>query len=143
MKIATSSIALIACLFACSYSLAATNVNNGKFYKWTDAKGQTHYGEHPPINVPAEVIKPQTGHSDPTPAQLADGKAAAGDKPVLAKENNKDKTLCEAASKSIHVLTTTARVRMKDDKGEFYYLDDAQRQEQLDQATKLKNENCD
>ncbi|HET8701063.1 MAG TPA: DUF4124 domain-containing protein [Nitrococcus sp.] len=64
-------IAWIAALLAMLTTAAA---GAAKIYKWSDARGQIHYGELPPVGWPAQMIDIQT---PPEPSQSAPGQAAA------------------------------------------------------------------
>lgn len=140
MKISATIILSLSCLFAATMSFAASE----KVYKWTDSKGQTHYGQRPPQNTETEVIKPQTGHSDPvtytTSAPDANkevSKAATDSKPL------KDPERCASARKNIETLKTYARIKIKGDDGEFRYLTPDEQKQKLDEANKAVSESCD
>jgi len=131
----------LTCLLVCSSAIAAEKV-----YKWTDAKGQTHYSQRPPLNTETEVIKTQTGHSDPVnygaateqaPKEEADKKAAGKDNPP------KDKERCEIARKNADTLKTYARIRIKGDDGEYRYLTPDEQKQKMDEANKAMSESCE
>ena len=58
-------IAWIAALLA---ALAASPTLPAKIYRWSDARGQIHYGELPPIGQPAQALDIQTPPAHPRPA---------------------------------------------------------------------------
>ena len=140
MKVtATLTLSLI-CLFTWSLASAAPE----KVYKWTDAKGQTHYGQRPPAGTETEVIKPQTGHSDPVNYSAAPNEKDKEAKKTDAKDAPpKDKERCENARKNSETLKTYARIRIKGDDGEYRYLTPDEQKQKLDEATKAIEESCE
>jgi len=136
------SVRLIICALSCfliSHSAFA------KVYKWTDDKGLTHFGEHPPSNQSNEVIKPKTGHSDPvtyaTPAETKTPETKnASQEEVFTPV--KDPERCAAARKNQEILKSTSRVRTKDDKGEYRYLNEQEVKQKIDEANKAISESC-
>ena len=140
MKAYLSLILLIPYLLTSSIAIAAPE----KVYKWTDKKGVTHYGQRPPANTQTEVIKPQTGHSDPvtyaavpSATQAADKKAESSEKPLLDQER------CTSARKNLETLKTYARIKMKGDDGEYRYLTPDEQKQKLDEAAKAAEESCE
>ena len=140
MKASASLILSLACLLTASLSMAAPE----KVYKWTDKKGVTHYGQRPPANTQTELIKPQTGHSDPVtyaPApdatQAADKKTESSEKPLLDQER------CTNARKNLETLKTYTRIKMKGDDGEYRYLTPDEQKQKLDEAAKAAEESCE
>jgi len=136
----TSALSLsIACLLASGHTFAAAE----KVYKWTDEKGLTHYSQHPPFNTQTEVIKPQTGHSDPVEYKVA---AEANAEPKVENKVSappKDKERCESARKAADTLKTYARVRLKGDDGQYRFLTPDEQQQKLKEANKAIQESCD
>jgi len=127
-----------ACLLASSSTFAAAE----KVYKWTDAKGQTHYSQHPPLDTQTEVIKTQTGHSDPV--NYDTGAAAKAEKKEETKgAPAKDKERCEVARKNADTLKTYARIRVKGDDGEYRFITPDEQKQKLNEANKAIEESCD
>jgi hypothetical protein len=129
------------CLLVCSPSLSAAE----KVYKWTDAKGLTHYDQRPPINTQTEVIKTQTGHSDPVDYSNQTTAAAKVDKQADVKKDAppKDKEQCEGARKNAETLKTYTRIRIKGDDGEYRFLTPDEQKQKLDEANKAVEDNCE
>ena len=136
MNFKSMLIVSVACLLASSSTFAAKE----KVYKWTDAKGQTHYSQHPPLNTETEVIKTQTGHSDPVNYSVAAPKAEQ--KEEAKAELGKNKERCELARKSADTLKTYARIRVKGDDGEYRYITPDEQKQKLTEATKAIEESC-
>lgn len=141
MKFTTPIIIGLTCLLVCTHVFAA-----GKVYKWTDKDGVTHFGATPPLNTQTEIIKPQTGHSDPvtyatptsTPASAANTASSADDKAAY-----KDKTRCEQAHKNQETLKTYTHIKVKGADGEYRFLTPDEQKQKLDEADKAIKESCD
>ncbi len=130
----------LACLFSWSLASAAPE----KVYKWVDAKGQTHYGQRPPAGTQTEVIKPQTGHSEPVNYETAaNTKEKEEKKPEDKAALSKDPERCDNARKNADTLKTYARIRIKGDDGEYRYLTPDEQQQKLDEANKAIEESCE
>jgi len=114
-----------------------TAAKNGKVYTWTDNKGVVHYGEHPPKDAQAKLVKTRTGFSEPTPAPA--GTSATGSSAPATDGANRpagDPERCQQARDNLYLLNTVARIRSQNAEGITVYLteDDkaAQRQKMED-----------
>ncbi len=116
-----------------------------KVYKWTDSKGQTHYSQHPPYNTDTEVVKPQTGHSDPVDYSAANAKPekekSEANSAVAATAIDNER--CENARKNVETLKTYARIRVKGDDGQFRYITPDEHAQKLAEANKAIEESCE
>ena len=67
MKVVAALLMTTALTFTAGMAQADTSTYSApaKVYKWVDDKGQVHYAEHAPINTKTELLRPETGHSDP------------------------------------------------------------------------------
>ncbi|GGY77413.1 hypothetical protein GCM10011613_22450 [Cellvibrio zantedeschiae] len=127
-------------MLAWNSSFAATE----KVYKWTDGKGQVHYSQRPPLNTQTEVVKPQTGHSDPVEYKTAPPPSTNNEvKPEIQAPSLKDKDRCEGARKASDTLKTFARVRIKGENGEYRYLTPDEQQQKIVEANKAIEESCE
>jgi len=140
MKYARPLIAILSC-FLISHQAYA------KVYKWTDDKGQTHYSEHPAANQSNEVIKPKTGHSDPVSYSTAATSSTSNDANTTtntaAPLPAKDPERCAQARKNQNTLQTSSRIQIKDDKGEYHYLNPDELKQKMEEASKAIEESCD
>lgn len=141
MKFATPVILGLSCLLVCTHAFAA-----GKVYKWTDKDGVTHFGATPPLNTQTEIIKPQTGHSDPvtyaTPAP-APGTSSADTAANDEKAALKDKARCEQARKNQQALKTYQSIKVKGDDGGYRLLTPEEQKQKLDETDKIVEQACD
>ena len=137
MKFAVPMIFTLGCLFTCSQALAA------KVYKWVDSKGVVHYSAQPPATGRSEVIKPQTGHSEPVeytaPTQPGEKKEALS----TQTGPQKDPERCESARKNEETLRSYTHIKIKGEDGEYRFLSPEEQQQKLDEANKAIDESCD
>jgi len=139
-------------------------------YKWKDARGRTVYGDVPPAGVKATPLGPVPAAPAAAPAAGSETAKAAGakdSKPLTpaekemefrrrvkeaqeqaAKQAEKDKAErdraqnCELAREQERTLASGQRVSRVDAKGERYYMDDAQRAQELAKARQNASEWC-
>lgn len=131
----------------------------GKIYKWTDDKGNIHYGEHPPMDNAQQLKIPKTPpRSATTPAAKPGNQMEATQKllDALAKERTEkaeataraekeqkiNKENCSRARKRVASLKIGGRKYEVTEQGERNYLDDADIQDRLQKAQKMVSEWC-
>ena len=132
------------------HALAALN-------KWVDSKGQVHYSDSPPPpDVQATTLR--GSHSTPTPMETgksektgaepksiaeeeADLKKAQQEKKAAEEKAAKDlayqeslKASCTAAQQNLQILQRGTRIMQLDANGEPSYLEDDQRQQNIEKA---------
>jgi len=121
-----------------------------KVYKWTDASGEVHYGETPPDPKKAQLINVHAGPARDQDSGNAESKSA-GDKPQapqdeaskLKQENDKVvKENCTIYKQNLSALKNSARIREKDDKGNYRYLTDEEKAQRMKDAENYIKENC-
>ena len=128
---------------AFSISVAAFAAPN-KVYKWTDSKGQTHYAQNPPYNTDTEVLKTQTGHSDPVNYSASSANAEKKvDAAPVKDAPAKDKERCENARKNVETLKTYTRIRVKGEDGEFHFITPEEHAQRLAESNKAIEESCE
>lgn len=125
-------------------------------YKWVDENGQVHYGEQPgnkaaekvdirnnETTTPRSVKK--TGaedgeKSESEKTEQADAKPAETEKPSISKKEKR--RLCQEAKSDIAAITSRGRMREINEKGEYNYLPEEQRQQRLTAAKKKQAKYC-
>lgn len=107
------------------------------YYRWKDDKGQFQATQQPPTDRASEFVRTATG----TSSQMAPGESAEGTPPPAAGGAatpvtsttpkkpagiqgvpDKDPEKCKQAQDTQSVLNSHARIREKDEKGEYRYL---------------------
>lgn len=156
MKIQASIIAL-----ALAAAMAAASAQN---YKWVDKDGKLRYGDTPPPGVKATQLKPPPGPASPPAAVAKDAKKgpltpaeqeqafrkrqidarAADEKAQKAQKDAAEKVAnCANARESLAALESGQRIARTDDKGERYFVDDAQRERDIARGREMVKKACE
>ncbi|MDP2228098.1 MAG: DUF4124 domain-containing protein [Moraxellaceae bacterium] len=123
-----------------------------KYFKWTDAKGVTHYSETPPPPETADArdistVKVQTklpSDSERATEQLekqraeaakATQKASGTPAPAPAVDKSQYAERCKKLQDNLKAMEEHAQVREQDEKGEYRVLTDEEKTARMD-ATK-------
>lgn len=115
-------------------SSVATSAASKGYYRWTDAQGQIHYTQNPPLDQPAEFIRTGPPHVTPAlmPAETADG----GHPEVETWEGlpEPDPELCRQAREVLESLDGYVRIRARKPDGTHTVLTEADKEEQREIA---------
>lgn len=141
--------------------LSYQTASHSGVYKWVDEKGQIHYTDQP--NQPgAETFTIQKNTTTKPASSIKDTKDADSDKETAEDETVKDeavaddepkmveieptaaekKRYCSEAKADIASISSRGRMREINEKGEYIYLTEPQRQQRLSAAKKKKREFC-
>lgn len=128
--------------------------------KWVDEHGEVHYSDHPPKN---QTHVEQLHFSDQPAAPPADNPyarkstaemeadfqraKAARDQEAKKEEKNRadaqtKQANCAGARNNVKLMEQSRRMYELDGNGDRVYLDDSQRQQQLDAAQQAVNQYC-
>lgn len=160
MKIQASIIA-----FALVAGMAAASAQN---YKWIDKDGKVRYGDTPPPGAKSTQLKPPPGPAAPSAAA---GSAAAKDakkgpltpaeqeqafrKRQLEAKATEEKAqksqaasaekaqACASARENLRALESGQRISRTDEKGERYFIDDAQREKDMARSREQVKQVCE
>lgn len=116
-----------------------------KVYTWTDSKGVVHYGERPPKDAKATLVKTRTGHSDPTPAQIAAAQPKTATNTVSAEQQAslKNPERCAKAQENLAMLNSVARIRTMNAEGVAVYLTEEDKAKQREIAQQIIDQACE
>lgn len=116
-----------------------------KVYTWTDAKGTVHFGERPPKDVKATLVKTRTGHSDPTPEQTAATQAKPVTNNVSAAQQAalKDPDRCAKATENLKLLNSAARIKTQNADGVAVFLTEEDKVKQREISQKIIEQACE
>lgn len=136
----------IAGFLTANFASAATE----KFYKWTDEKGQVHYGQRPPLNTEIEVIKAKTAQAAPTePASQGNTEAKPAPKSETKPETKpeqqlaiQDPKICQQAKETAEALKAYARIKIKEG-NEYRYLTPEEHAQKLKDAQAAISASCE
>ena len=129
-----------------------------EIYKWTDAQGNVHYGDHPPSSSTPKPFNPQTAKDAEARAEEALRQAAdqaarkraeqaisreAASKQQAANEEEARRKAanCQRARGNLEALQR-ARVTRVDAQGQTQILDEAAREAEMARASRAIVENC-
>jgi len=127
-------------------------------YKWTDAEGKVHYGQHRPRDTSSETLDvqqhaPQDTSSYKRPGQKDDNaktaeadKAKKTDEPEEAKETKAEKKQrladCKKLRDNLITMESSGRVRSKDKDGNTKYLSQAEKEQRMTTSRKKLSKHC-
>lgn len=135
--------------------VAAAGVS-AQVYQWKDQSGKTIYSDQPPIGIPYEQ---QTVHT-PLPAASSATQKTLADRDLEFRKRQKEsqesaekaqkeqsasaekQQYCDNTRRRLQALESGERISMHDDKGERYYMDDAQREKEITKARQDIGSNC-
>ncbi len=136
-----SHVLMISGILLASISLTCA-AKGGKVYTWTDSKGVIHYGEHPPKDVQAKLVKTRTGHSEPTPAPTANTPATPQPAATAGTGSLKDPDRCTKAQENLDILNSGAPIKMKNEKGESILMSEEEKDKQKNLFQLIVNQAC-
>jgi len=145
-KTKTSRHAASWCALALLLGASALQAEQAGYYRWKDDKGQFQATQQPPSDRPSEYVKLSTGKSTPTTPDGDSGTAPAqntpqskGDPGRLEGLPDRNPEKCKEARNTQAVLDSHARIRSKDDNGEYRYLTP----EEISEQKRLAKESAD
>lgn len=134
--------------------LLAGATANAQVYEWKDEKGNTHFSDQPPVGKPrAQRVIESEPAAGPTQKTTADRELefrkrqkASQDSSEQAKKaqaaNADQKEVCENARRLLETLASGERITLRDDQGERYFMDDAQREQESAKARQVVQSTC-
>lgn len=139
-------------------TLVAIPVSAGKFYKWVDAEGLTHYSQHPPQDQSIKKEQIRINEKKPTDADSAisqleknretllkdaDDRKNKGKKdPAEAEMQKARDENCQIAKGNLKQLNEHARIRETGEDGELRYLSEEEHQTRKDDNSSYLEEHC-
>lgn len=143
-------IALLAAVAAIAVSAHA------QIYQWKDENGKTVISDKPPVGAVQTQKKFGAGTSSTSaPAQKSlaeremDFRKRRKESQDLAEKTRKEEAAaadqqenCNNARRQLQLLESGERVALRDEKGERYFMDDAQRSQEIAKARSFLESNC-
>ena len=125
--------------------ISSLSASAGKdYYRWIDERGNpVHSDRPPPKGIDYEVVS--TGSSLTRQVSAEEGAVPAETKPRVGNEFErvdtdqmqvveKNPEYCKRAQDNLATLNTAARIRVRNDQGEFRYLDEKEKEMQRQRA---------
>lgn len=137
------------CLRLIALCIATLSISQGaiaaKVYTWKDQNGVVHYGEHPPKDVQARLINARTGHSEPTPAQIAAAQPteSPAEEQIQQAQSFKDPDRCKVARENLEMLNTVAMIKMPNADGVMIPLTEEDKVQQRIATQKVIDQACE
>ncbi len=136
-------------------TLAATTLH-AQVYEWKDENGKTIYSDQAPVGNVRDLRKIDSGSSSASsPAQKSTAdremefrkrqKEAQENAEKAGKEQSASATKgenCANARRQLQALESGERIAMRDDKGERYFMDDAQRSQEIAKMRQAAQSYC-
>jgi len=140
-------------------TLLAAAAVNAQVYEWKDEKGKTYYSDKPPVGVSRtqRIIEPNSSNSpaasSSTQKTTADRELEFRKRQIATQESSekakKEQTAsidkkdnCENARRALAALESGERIALRDDQGERYYMDDAQREQESAKMRQTIQSSC-
>ncbi len=145
---------LVTGVFLASFCIFVQSPLYAGVYKWVDENGQVHYGEQPGNTGAEKITIRQNETTKPRPINKTEEAAESGKKntdkqakefgeweevPPSKKEKRK---LCNEAKSDLAAINSRGRMREINEKGEYVYLTEPQRQQRISAAQKKQRKFC-
>ena len=137
---------------ALSLALSAS----AQIYQWKDESGKTVISDKPP----AGQVRQQKQIESDTPSQNGQKQKSLADREMEFRKRQKEsqehsekakkeetstaekRENCDLARRQLQALESGERITMRDDKGERYFVEDAQREQEIGKARRFIDSNC-
>jgi hypothetical protein len=126
-------------------TISSLSANAGRdYYRWMDERGNpVHSDRPPPKGIDYEVVS--TGSSLTRQVDAEEGAVPAETKPRVGNEFERVNTeqtqaveknpeYCQRARENLATLNTAARIRVRNDQGEYRYIDEEEKEVQRQRA---------
>ena len=139
-------------------ALLVANAANAQIYQWKDESGKTFLSDKPP---PGQVrVQRKLAPESATPASSEATQKSLADREFEYRKRQKEsqesakksdteqaaaadkRENCENARRRLQALESGERITMRDDKGERYFLEDAQREQEIARVRQAVQSNC-
>jgi hypothetical protein len=127
-------------------------------YKWVDQNGRIQYGDAPPPGVQAQRLKPPPSGAAPAARKDDKGKGLSPEAAFRKRQEDAEKDRqkqeqeelaatakrenCTRAQEQLRQLESGQRIARVDAKGERYFMDDAQIQQELARTRQIVQQSC-
>lgn len=137
---------IIGFISICALAIMVSQVHAApsKVYTWKDAKGVVHYGERPPANSQARLVKTSNRRNTETPAPVTPATATtAAATATTAAPSLKDAVRCETAKKNLELLNTVALVKITGSDGIARTLTEEEKVTQRTTMQEVMKQSCE
>jgi len=144
-----TSLFIILALFG--VAISSSGLAAESHYRWIDKSGNpVHSDRPPPKGVDYEVVS--SGTSLVRKVNSSEGVVPAETEPSVGNEFNqletkpelkKNPEYCKRAQDNMHTLNTSARIRIRDDQGDYRFIDEEEKEEQRKEAQAQIARHCE
>ncbi len=135
--------------------LAATTVS-AQIYQWKDESGKTIISDKPPVgNVRQQKkIEPDASPTSTSPQKTTSDRdlefrRRQKESQESAEKAKKEQTAsadkqqnCDSVRRNLQALESGERIALRDDKGERYFMEDTQREQEIEKSRQAVQSNC-
>lgn len=149
-RVARAGLVATATLAALVFTTSAAGET---FYRWNDERGNPVHSDRPPpagteyevINNGSRLVRKVEANEGAVPATTVPkvGNEFTPEAEQTAQLIQKNPEYCARAKENLETLRTNARVRIRNDEGEFYYLNDEEKEAQREKARDLIAVHCE
>ena len=122
------------------------------YYRWKDERGQPVHSDRPPpkgvnyevVSTSSTLVRPVEGDTGAVPKKVTP--TVSNDfEPVETKKVTVEKNPehCARARENLATLNSSARIRLRNDQGEYRYLDEEEKEAQRQQALDTIEVHCE
>jgi hypothetical protein len=117
----------------------STSLNAGSIHKWTDEKGNVHYGDVAPVKTRSEDVRVLSAPSNPGKAlprlnstddsaqaengNVGNGNAAGNDQEVSDEQAS---NICASARADLDIINNSIRIKLQEPDGNIRYLNESE-----------------
>jgi len=144
---------LIAILATLLVTASTLSVAGSTYYRWADERGNPVHSDRPPpegteyevVSTGSNLIRKVTAEEGAVPANIQPAPGNEFDQTDSRGEPTikKNPEYCKRAQDNLQTLDTFARIRVRDDKGEYRYIDEEEKESQRAQARELISIHCE
>lgn len=151
MKRATKTCMLTGVLLCLALSNMATSAGKDH-YRWIDERGDPVHSDRPPpkgmdyevISTGSSLVREVDGESGAVPAEVQPRVGNEFDQVDTAKKGvEKNTEYCQRARDNLATLNSAARIRLRDDQGNYRYIDEEEKAEQRKSAQDMISAHCE
>ncbi|WP_305073777.1 DUF4124 domain-containing protein [Propionivibrio sp.] len=128
---------------------------HAQIYQWKDASGKTVISDKPPVGAVQQQKTLGASSPSTSPAQKSlaeremEFKQRQKESQDIAEKNRKEEASaaekqenCNNARRQLQMLESGERIALRDEKGERYFMEDAQREQEIAKARKFLESSC-
>ena len=143
------SVVLAAALATASLCSVADNT----YYRWSDDRGNPVHSDRPPpegidyevVSTGSSLVRRVSAEEGAVPAETdsTPGNEFDATETAVAEAPKKNAEYCERAKANLNSLDTNARIRVRDDKGDYRYLSNEEKETERGIARDLIAVHCE